>query len=85
VLAAFIDSSTLVEFCERALKTVCALSFAGAQRVTSRYHFATRTAAALHVGCRRVHHGAHSIPYYQNALADPWSTEDLDLDFASGV
>ena len=34
VLAAFIDSSTLVEFCERALKTMCALSSAGAERVT---------------------------------------------------
>jgi hypothetical protein len=34
VLAAFIDSSTLVEFCDRALKTVCALSSAGAERVT---------------------------------------------------
>jgi len=34
VLAAFIDSSTLVEFCERDLKTMCALSSAGAERVT---------------------------------------------------
>ena len=34
VLAAFIDSSTLAEFYETALKTMYALSSAGAQRVT---------------------------------------------------
>ena len=55
----------------RGLSGQCAPSPPPVQNVSPRYHFATRTAAALHAGCWRVHHGAHSIPYYQNALADP--------------
>jgi hypothetical protein len=54
----------------RGLSRQCAPSPPPVHNVSPRYHFATRTAAALHAGCRRVYHGAHRIPYH-NALADP--------------
>jgi hypothetical protein len=62
----------------RGLSRQCAPSPPPVHNVSPRYHFATRTAAALHAGCRRVYHGAHRIPYYHNALADPHWQQKTD-------
>jgi hypothetical protein len=58
--------STLIEFCERDLKIMCAASAATrAQRVTP-LPLATRE----RLKPERVRPGARSIPYYHNALGD---------------